>query len=331
MTASVEPAAARPFRMFPVRVRAVRRLSPSFMRLTFTGPDLDSMADNGNDQRLKMILPLPDHGLDGLPRGDNWYAAWRRLPDALRNPVRTYTVRHVRATDREVDIDMVLHGTEHGEVCGPAAAFAARAQPGDEAVLLGPDAGFAGRHGGMEFRPPSAGSPLLLAADETGVPAVANIVRTLPPDAVGKVVLEVPHPDDRFDLAAPSGVEVRWAARGGAGHGSHLLSMVCTANLPGSTSVTNVRATAVADAKGTALQRLAVGTTGGEPTEADDLLWEVPEDSPRGKGCDVWPYAWVAGEASTVRAIRRHLVNDLGYDRRAVAFMGYWRMGRAEC
>ncbi|WP_348533938.1 SIP domain-containing protein [Homoserinibacter gongjuensis] len=28
--------------------------------------------------------------------------------------------------------------------------------------------------------------------------------------------------------------------------------------------------------------------------------------------------------------IRRHLVKELGVDRRAVAFMGYWRHGRAE-
>ena len=38
-----------------------------------------------------------------------------------------------------------------------------------------------------------------------------------------------------------------------------------------------------------------------------------------------------AGEAAAVRAMRRHLVGERGIDRRAVAFMGYWRLGRAEC
>ncbi|WP_329124125.1 siderophore-interacting protein [Streptomyces sp. NBC_01353] len=37
------------------------------------------------------------------------------------------------------------------------------------------------------------------------------------------------------------------------------------------------------------------------------------------------PYAWLGGEAGTVRALRRHLVEDRGYDRRAVDFAGYWR------
>ncbi|ALL75267.1 hypothetical protein AD006_08080 [Pseudonocardia sp. EC080610-09] len=36
-------------------------------------------------------------------------------------------------------------------------------------------------------------------------------------------------------------------------------------------------------------------------------------------------FAWVAGEASSVRAVRRHLVGDRGLDKRAVAFTGYWR------
>jgi NADPH-dependent ferric siderophore reductase len=304
-----------PFRMFSVRVRRARRLSPSFVRLTFTGPDLDSMADNGFDQRVKLILPLPGHGLAPLPAGEDWYAAWRQLPESLRNPVRTYTIRHVRPASREVDIDMVLHGDERGEVTGPAARFALEARPGDEAVLLGPDAGYPGRHGGLEFRPAVRNVPLLLAADETGVPAVANIVRALPHDAVGQVLLEVPHPDDRFDLGAPAGVGVTWAARGRAGHGSHLLRMAVTCDLPrGSRSLS-------------AAGSSSAPTSPSTPDESPDhLLWDVP-GSTHGVA-DL--YAWVAGEASTVRAIRRHLVSELGHDRRSVAFMGYWRMGRAE-
>ncbi|MGV9264150.1 siderophore-interacting protein [Kitasatospora sp. NPDC003701] len=42
------------------------------------------------------------------------------------------------------------------------------------------------------------------------------------------------------------------------------------------------------------------------------------------------PYAWIAGEAASVRELRRHLVGERGTDRRAVCFMGYWRAGRTE-
>ncbi|MFE5935548.1 siderophore-interacting protein [Streptomyces sp. NPDC056470] len=37
------------------------------------------------------------------------------------------------------------------------------------------------------------------------------------------------------------------------------------------------------------------------------------------------PYVWLAGEAGTVRAVRRHLVEERGYGKRAVDFTGYWR------
>ena len=41
-------------------------------------------------------------------------------------------------------------------------------------------------------------------------------------------------------------------------------------------------------------------------------------------------YAWLAGEAGAITSIRRHLVKDLGIDRKCVSFMGYWKRGRAE-
>ncbi|GAA3489344.1 siderophore-interacting protein [Streptomyces cremeus] len=42
------------------------------------------------------------------------------------------------------------------------------------------------------------------------------------------------------------------------------------------------------------------------------------------------PYVWIAGEASCVRALRRHFVNDRGVDRRRITFTGYWRQGLTE-
>lgn len=36
-------------------------------------------------------------------------------------------------------------------------------------------------------------------------------------------------------------------------------------------------------------------------------------------------FAWLAGEAKTVRALRRHLVNDRDVDKKSIDFAGYWR------
>ena len=61
------------------------------------------------------------------------------------------------------------------------------------------------------------------------------------------------------------------------------------------------------------------------------LLWEVPRTAKGGAALKSAPlYAWIAGEASAVKQLRRHLVQQVGVDRRAVAFMGYWREGQAE-
>ena len=59
-----------------------------------------------------------------------------------------------------------------------------------------------------------------------------------------------------------------------------------------------------------------------------DILWEVPQgETVPGRSSGM--YAWLAGEAAMVKGLRRHLVQERGIDRRAVAFMGYWRDGKS--
>lgn len=65
---------------------------------------------------------------------------------------------------------------------------------------------------------------------------------------------------------------------------------------------------------------------GGSPERRGGLSHALADVTlPRGT-----PYAWLAGEASGVRALRRHLVSERGMDRRAVTFTGYWRLGASE-
>ncbi|MGC4892381.1 siderophore-interacting protein [Micromonospora sp. DT31] len=296
--------AVAPWRVFTVEVRALRRLGPSFLRVTLTGPDLDRFADNGYDQRIKLALPVVDGAAGELPDGPDWYARWRELPAGLRSPIRTYTVRAVRPEAYEVDLDMALHGDG-----GPATRWARRARPGDRLAVVGPDAGWPGGHGGVEFQPP-AGATLLLAGDETAAPAICAILDRLPADARGHALVEVPEPGDETPYRAPAGVTVTWLPRAGAAHGSRLTS-------------------AVTSLAGRLLPAPAAPLADQPLAEVDvdrEILWEVPERPDRAP-----LYAWLAGEAAMIRGLRRHLVTERGLDRRAVAFMGYWRAGRAEC
>jgi NADPH-dependent ferric siderophore reductase len=41
-------------------------------------------------------------------------------------------------------------------------------------------------------------------------------------------------------------------------------------------------------------------------------------------------YAWVAGESSMIKSVRRHLVNAAGLPKAAVSFQGYWKRGEAQ-
>lgn len=307
MTQTVVPTEAPPFRFFPVEVARIVRLSPNFLRVTFTGDDLDHFADNGWDQRIKLIPPLPESGHDHLPTGPDWFTRWRGLPDGQRNPIRTYTVRNVRAADREIDVDMVLHG-----VNGPASRWAVAARPGSRMCIMGPNADFAGAAGGIDFHPPAGTRRILLVGDETAVPAIASILSRLPADAVGEALLEVPESADRLELAAPANVTVTWLPRDGEAHGVRLVP-----------AVRAVAGRLLGDCRPPAVAADL------EDVDVDQgILWEVPEES---AGSPDGFYAWLAGEAAVIKTLRRHLVSECGVDRRAVAFMGYWRLGRPEC
>jgi NADPH-dependent ferric siderophore reductase len=286
------------WRFFVTEVAAVTRLSPSFVRLTLTGPDLATFADNGWDQRFKLVLPDVRGSYDSLPRHADWYPAWRRLPDHQQNPVRTYTVRAVRPVEREVDVDLVLHGEG-----GPASRFARRATVGDPLVVLGPNGEYDDVHGGLEFRPPPGHlGPTLLVGDATATPAILSVLERLPDAAHGEAVLEVPHPGDILRIEPPLGVRVTWLIRRGPSSG-------------------------LSSAVDTALRRLGIRPRGDGDVPVPEAvlgqtLWDVPEN--------VWAgglYAWIAGESSLVTGLRRQLVRDRDVDRRSVAFMGYWREG----
>ncbi|MDD9207430.1 siderophore-interacting protein [Georgenia sp. 10Sc9-8] len=304
-------------RAFHVEVRAVRRVCPTFVRLTFAGPDLAEMGTGGpagtRDLRVKLLLPtggspVPDLQALGLGRG--WYRRWLAMDERTRGVMRTYTVRELRPRAGELDVDVVLHTAADGRT-GPAAAWAAAARPGDRLTVVGPN----GRHPetvGIEWDP-GASRRVLLAGDETAVPAVAAILRDLPAHLTGHALLEVPCAADVQQLQGPPGVAVRWLPRERGPHGELLQQEVRELVRSGA-------------ADGTPVEDVDVDST---------LLWDTPAHPsgparPGGRAAEDL-YAWVAGEAAMVRDLRRYLVSTAGLDRRQVAFMGYWRQGRAEC
>jgi NADPH-dependent ferric siderophore reductase len=293
-------------RFFRARVQAITEVSPSFRRFTFGGADLADFGDPGLDQRIKIVFPTPVTGIDAMPTDEDWYTQWRALDEGARPPFRTYTTRAVRNHVSEVDVDMVAH-----EVLGPASAWIDSASIGDEVLIFAPTTAHTGVSFGIDFVPPAATGCFLLAGDETAAPAIAVILEQLPRTARGVVVLEVPDERDAAYLRHHPGFTYRIAGRGSAPRHAHLNAAVVAA-----------AAELVPPGHGAEVEEIDID---------EGILWEVPRTAKGGAALKSAPlYAWLAGEAGAIKALRRHLVGEHGVDRRAVAFMGYWREGRAE-
>jgi len=84
------------------------------------GADVANMRTCAPDQRIKVFFPDAAGKAPALS-ADTWLADYQAMSPADRPPRRTYTIRALRPSDREVDIDFVLHGST-----GPASHWRRR-------------------------------------------------------------------------------------------------------------------------------------------------------------------------------------------------------------
>ncbi|HHG5866157.1 TPA: siderophore-interacting protein, partial [Pseudomonas aeruginosa] len=291
------------YRLFNVELKRREQLSPALTRFVFGGPEVAEMKTLAADQRIKIFFPDASGQPPSLPGGSEWYQAYRSVEPARRPPMRTYTIRALRAEQEEVDVEFVLHGEN-----GPASAWATHARIGDRLQLAAPNRQYGDDPGGYEWKPPAGVRHILLIADETALPAVAGILEELAGEAEPPVVeafLEVPGEADILDLPAIPGARLHWLPRHQAGihsrNGERMIEAARQARLP------------EREVAGGAAQEL-------EDIDVDEeILWELA--SPESGSF----YAWVAGESAAVMAIRRYLVQERGIDKRHLTLMGYWR------
>ncbi len=191
--------AGRPIHTFEV-VRK-EQLTPHMIRLVLGGSGFDTFTPSDYaDSYVKIVIVRNDVDVSALPQPLS-LDAFDGLPDEHRPVVRTYTVRKADSERREITIDFVVHGD-----LGVAGPWAAAAEPGQRAFLMGPSGAYS---------PDPAADWHLFAGDEAGLPAISAALEALPPNAVGRAFIEVSGPDDEVELTVPEGVEVRWIYRGG--------------------------------------------------------------------------------------------------------------------
>lgn len=205
----VKPAEQRLIRLEVLRTR---RLSPHWARVTLGAGEIDHFIPMGFDQWFRLFLPVGgDAGLERIPAKANkliGYLRFLRIPEGERPVMRNYTVRAYRpATDAggaEIDVDFVLHGSAADGTAGPASSWAETCAPGESVVIIDE---------GIAFNAERGVRDVLLVSDETGLPAVAGICASLPADASGLALIEVPSADDAIAFDRPAGVDVRWLVR----------------------------------------------------------------------------------------------------------------------
>ncbi|AUZ35661.1 NADPH-dependent ferric siderophore reductase [Arthrobacter sp. PGP41] len=235
-TAASTPVSRHPVRVFEAVVAEVRDLGPHFRRITLAGPSLRAFGVPGPtlDLRVKLILPNPGHPLTtpGAPDGTlqaGWYQTWLRQEQPGRGFIRSYTVRALRQAPAgpRIDIDFVLHDGP-GAHAGPGSDWARNAVPGQPAWFVGPDASAVTAatplpEAGINWKPGDAGH-VLLAGDETAVPAISSILEALPAHLSGNAYLEVPDATDVQPITTRSRVRIIWLNRDGGAvpHGRRL-------------------------------------------------------------------------------------------------------------
>jgi NADPH-dependent ferric siderophore reductase len=223
--------AGRPVHTF--QVISSEQLTPHMIRLVLGGSGFDTFKPSEfADSYVKFVIVRVDVDVSALPQPLT-LDSFNELPEEQRPVVRTYTIRRVDPDRREITVDFVVHG-EHG-AAGP---WAASAQAGQPAYLMGPSGAYS---------PDPDADWHLLASDEAGLPALGAALEALPPNAVGRAFIEVSGPDEEVPLSAPDGVEVRWIYRGGrsdlvpeeqAGDNAPLIAAVTeSAWLPGQVQV----------------------------------------------------------------------------------------------
>ncbi|SDW28320.1 ferric-chelate reductase (NADPH) [Pseudomonas syringae] len=176
-----------------LEVLRVTDLTPLMRRITLHGPELVGFISLGTDDHVKLFFPqtAQEHAtLEDLTASSD--------KDAPRPPMRDYTPRRYDETSGELDIDFVLHGE------GPAATWAAQAEPGQFLHIAGP-------RGSMVV--PDIFDSYLLIGDETAIPSIARRLEALPANRAALVVVEVASQHEQQTLQSEAQVDVTWVVR----------------------------------------------------------------------------------------------------------------------
>lgn len=203
----------RDVEVFPICIREVDVLrvedvTPGMRRVTVGGPAMDRhvrdgvelppVRTSGFDDDVKLLPVDPRTGTLPFEVPRNTAGGAVDWPKGSFPYARTYTVRRFDEQTRELDIDFAMHEG------GLASDWAYRVQPGEKILMAGPKHS-SGLPRGVDW--------MLIAGDETALPAIAHCLEQLPPDLPATVVIEVAEPSHRQEPKCEAPVDITWLYR----------------------------------------------------------------------------------------------------------------------
>ncbi|MET0448156.1 MAG: siderophore-interacting protein [Aeromicrobium sp.] len=206
----------RPMTLREVEVVRLVDLSPGMRRVTLAGAQLGEFTSvngfaqpafdsSGFDDSIRLLFCYPGEHEPVLPVQQ---ATGLDMPRDRRLLSRAYTVRRWDAEAGELDVDVLQHGI------GVGTTWAHRTRPGDHIHFSGPSTSRA---------LPDDADWLLIAGDDTALPAICRLLDELPDDARARVFVEVADDAHRLELRTLPHVEVTWLVRHGAEAGTTTL------------------------------------------------------------------------------------------------------------
>lgn len=205
---------------FPVRLSVIRteQIAPSLRRVVLGGPGFADFERNRSqlpqtytDLYAKLVF-LADGFEYAMPL--DLEAVKATMPPEAWPVLRTYTIRWIDAAAAELAIDFVVHGAGADGGEGVAGPWAARAVPGDEIHLRGPNGGYA---------PDPAADWHLFVGDESSIPAISASLEALSPGDRAVAFIEIDGPADEMELRTEADLDLHWLHRGDAGAGTTTL------------------------------------------------------------------------------------------------------------
>lgn len=189
-----------------VTVTAVEDITPHMRRLKVFCADVAPFI--GGDMHVRIVVP-PKGRKPVWPRyREDGRVAWPIGEDELL--VRVYTIRAVDAERHELWIDVLQHPIPG--IKTPGADFARDCVPGDRFSLLGPGGG------GLPMA-----SHILLAGDESALPAIARIIAEVPDNTYIQAIIEVQDAREKQPLPTAAELDVRWLYRNAYADGARAI------------------------------------------------------------------------------------------------------------